>query len=152
MVGDRTTIQVSVELWGWLNGRKRPGESFDDVLRRELPVEAGGASADGGGQSTTEVDGTAEAVAPDLEGGGGQVWYRCGYCGTVFEVSGALVAHVEESHSEAMVHPGMDADHDVIVPDEETGPYHCPDCDLSLDDWETFVTHNEREHGRGDDG
>jgi DNA-binding transcriptional LysR family regulator len=33
-----TNIQVSQEVWTALNRQKRPGESFDDVLRRELGV------------------------------------------------------------------------------------------------------------------
>jgi len=33
-----TTIQVSSETWQYLNRQKRPGESFDDVLRRELGI------------------------------------------------------------------------------------------------------------------
>ena len=31
---ETTTIQVSVETYQWLNSQKRPGESFEDVLRR----------------------------------------------------------------------------------------------------------------------
>jgi len=31
-----TNIPVSDEVWRELNSRKNPGDSFDDVLRREL--------------------------------------------------------------------------------------------------------------------
>ena len=31
-----TTITISDEMWSYLNRQKRPGDSFDDVLRREL--------------------------------------------------------------------------------------------------------------------
>lgn len=34
-----TNIAVSNEVWTALNSRKRPGESFDDVLRRELGLD-----------------------------------------------------------------------------------------------------------------
>lgn len=34
MTPETTNIQVSVENWQWLNGLKRPNESFDDVLTR----------------------------------------------------------------------------------------------------------------------
>lgn len=33
---DTTTIEISVENWQRLNGRKRPGESFNDVVSRLL--------------------------------------------------------------------------------------------------------------------
>ncbi|SFH04881.1 hypothetical protein SAMN04488063_0001 [Halopelagius inordinatus] len=32
----RTTISVSVETRNWLFNLKEPGDSYDDVLRREL--------------------------------------------------------------------------------------------------------------------
>jgi predicted CopG family antitoxin len=35
-----TNIQISNTVWRELNGRKQPGESFDDVLRRELGLPA----------------------------------------------------------------------------------------------------------------
>lgn len=35
-----TNIAVSDQVWSELNSRKRPGESFDDVLRRVLNIEA----------------------------------------------------------------------------------------------------------------
>jgi uncharacterized C2H2 Zn-finger protein len=143
MSDDRTTIQVSVDLWRWLNRRKRPGESFDDVLRRELDVDA--TAIDGGAGEATGDAGDAEGASDRR---GQRTWYRCGYCGTVFEVAGALAAHVEENHSEATIHAGLDVDHDVIVPDDADDAHRCPDCDLSFEDWEEFVAHNEREHGR----
>jgi predicted CopG family antitoxin len=31
-----TTIQVKVETWKELNGRKEPGQSFDDVIQELL--------------------------------------------------------------------------------------------------------------------
>lgn len=34
--GERTNIEIDVETWRYLNGKKQPGDSFDDVLRREL--------------------------------------------------------------------------------------------------------------------
>lgn len=34
-----TSIKVSEEVWQHLNGQKRLGDSFDDVLRRELGLE-----------------------------------------------------------------------------------------------------------------
>lgn len=34
MGDDTTNIQLSVRNWRWLNGMKRPNESFDDVLTR----------------------------------------------------------------------------------------------------------------------
>jgi len=33
-----TNIQVTDAVWSELNSRKKPGESFDDVLRRELGI------------------------------------------------------------------------------------------------------------------
>jgi len=39
MRDDRTTMQVSVDCWQYINERKRPGESMDDVLRRELGID-----------------------------------------------------------------------------------------------------------------
>lgn len=36
---DGTNIRVSETVWRHLNSQKRPGESFDDVLRRELGLE-----------------------------------------------------------------------------------------------------------------
>lgn len=52
-----TNIAVSETVWTELNGRKRPGESFDDVLRRVLDVEP---------DDGTEADDTADSV--DLVG------------------------------------------------------------------------------------
>lgn len=36
MANDGTNIRVSDEMWERLNRRKRPGESFNDVLERLL--------------------------------------------------------------------------------------------------------------------
>lgn len=33
------TLRVSEETWTLLNQRKRPGDSFDDVIRREVAVD-----------------------------------------------------------------------------------------------------------------
>jgi negative regulator of replication initiation len=33
-----TTVEVSEEVWRYLNSLKGPGDSFDDVLRRELDI------------------------------------------------------------------------------------------------------------------
>ncbi|MDJ1434243.1 antitoxin VapB family protein [Halostagnicola sp. A-GB9-2] len=40
MADDITTVQISTETWRELNGRKNPGETFDDVIQRLL--EEGG--------------------------------------------------------------------------------------------------------------
>jgi hypothetical protein len=67
MPSDTTTIEVKVETWKALNRRKEPGESFDDVLRRELSIRpAGGESKT---QRDTHTAGTADEVAlpDDLE-------------------------------------------------------------------------------------
>lgn len=39
MTDDTTTIQIDVQTWQQLNSRKQPGESFDDVIQRELNDE-----------------------------------------------------------------------------------------------------------------
>lgn len=36
MADDRTNIEISHTNWERLNGRKQPGESFDDVIGRLL--------------------------------------------------------------------------------------------------------------------
>jgi predicted CopG family antitoxin len=33
------TLRVSEETWTMLNQRKRPGDSFDDVIRREVSAD-----------------------------------------------------------------------------------------------------------------
>lgn len=40
---DTTSIKVSAETWSALNGLKSPGDSFDDVIKRELDIEDDGA-------------------------------------------------------------------------------------------------------------
>lgn len=35
-MGETTTIQVESDTWRELNGRKEPGETFDDVIQRLL--------------------------------------------------------------------------------------------------------------------
>ena len=47
---ERTTITVSDDVWRYLHGRKDRGESFDDVLRRELGLPGEG------GESESEHD------------------------------------------------------------------------------------------------
>jgi len=39
MNDDRTTIWVSDDTWSKLNARKNRGDSFDDVIRRELGLD-----------------------------------------------------------------------------------------------------------------
>jgi len=39
-----TNIAVSDEVWMELNSRKQPGDTFDEVLRRELGLESGDAN------------------------------------------------------------------------------------------------------------
>jgi hypothetical protein len=66
-----TNIAVSEEVWTELNHRKKPGDSFDDVLRRELglveqapesdPVDAV-AAAINIGRTDTERDANREVV------------------------------------------------------------------------------------------
>jgi hypothetical protein len=36
--GDTTNIEVKTDTWRWLNARKQPGDSFDDVLTRVLGI------------------------------------------------------------------------------------------------------------------
>jgi negative regulator of replication initiation len=43
---DGTNIRVSEPVWTYLNSQKRPGESFDDVLRRVLELDDGAATAE----------------------------------------------------------------------------------------------------------
>lgn len=38
---ETTTIEISTENWSWLNKRKEPGESFNDVLDRLRTGEGG---------------------------------------------------------------------------------------------------------------
>lgn len=35
-MADKTTIEIKTETWRQLNGRKQPGDSFDDVITRLL--------------------------------------------------------------------------------------------------------------------
>jgi len=58
MRDDRTTVQVSTEVWQYLNRQKQPGESMDDVLRRELEI---GDDREGeADQEDVEADGSGE--------------------------------------------------------------------------------------------
>lgn len=73
MRDDRTTMQVSVESWQYINERKRPGESMDDVLRRELGIDDDrdkgddqeGVEADGSGERTYKAGEMVMRDAPD---------------------------------------------------------------------------------------
>lgn len=58
MRDDRTTMQVSVDCWQYINERKRPGESMDDVLRRELGIDDD--RDEGDDQEDVEADGSGE--------------------------------------------------------------------------------------------
>lgn len=60
MVEDRTTIQVSSEVWRWLNSKKEPGESFDAVIKRELGIDndSEDVEADGSGEETYQAGDT----------------------------------------------------------------------------------------------
>jgi len=58
MSEDTTTVQVSVETWQYLNRQKRPGESMDDVLCRELGLDDD--RDDGDDQEDVEADGSGE--------------------------------------------------------------------------------------------
>lgn len=45
--GETTTIEIGPDTWRFLNAKKQPGDSFDDVLQRELGI---GSSDSGTGQ------------------------------------------------------------------------------------------------------
>jgi hypothetical protein len=45
-MADGTNIRVTEAVWTYLNAQKRPGESFDDVLRRVLDLEDEAATAE----------------------------------------------------------------------------------------------------------
>jgi predicted CopG family antitoxin len=38
-MSDKTTIQVSTEIWKELNKKRLPGESFDDVIEKVLEAQ-----------------------------------------------------------------------------------------------------------------
>jgi len=40
MAEDTTTIEVKKSTWQELNALKEPGDSFDDVIRRELDLSS----------------------------------------------------------------------------------------------------------------
>jgi len=53
---DRTTIWISDELWAELNARKDRGDTFEDVIWRELEDDR-----DDADQEDVEADGSGEA-------------------------------------------------------------------------------------------
>jgi hypothetical protein len=63
-----TNIAVSDEVWTALNSRKRPGESFDDVLRRLLAVEGDDSVEGSGGKDTPRTHAGADVSKLDLPG------------------------------------------------------------------------------------
>lgn len=60
MTRDVTTIEIKTDTWKELNGRKEPGESFDDVVRRAL-----GLDDDRGEESEPEIRTPAEPTERD---------------------------------------------------------------------------------------
>lgn len=62
-----TTIHVSDEVWQYLNGEKRPGESFDDVLRRELGLTH--AATDAGDKANVTIESASDARQTSGESG-----------------------------------------------------------------------------------
>lgn len=73
-MADKTTIQVSGDLWQELNRRKQPGDTFEDVLRRELGLtnesnDNDSRKREATGAETADVqlhgDGVPEGVDPD---------------------------------------------------------------------------------------
>jgi len=62
MPENRTTVQVSVKTWQYLNSRKHPGESMDEVLQRELGIED-----DRDEQQNSEADGGDPRIPPDAD-------------------------------------------------------------------------------------
>ena len=70
MADDSTTVQVSTETWKELNGRKQPGESFDDVIRRELGLGDEADEPNGAIDKSDErqtADGVGAVDEPDAE-------------------------------------------------------------------------------------
>lgn len=66
-------IRVSEENWLTLNGSKRPGESFDDVVTRlldQVEEKSPELVADGGVTSPFPIAGSAEKVLVDTHGAG----------------------------------------------------------------------------------
>lgn len=62
MADETTTLQVKTQTWKDLNGRKEPGETFDDVIRRLLEGDKRDAAMK---SAPTE---TPDAAEPDLPG------------------------------------------------------------------------------------
>jgi len=58
MPEDTTTVQVSVDTWQYLNRRKGPGDTMDDVIRRELGLDDDRDDEDD--QEDVEADGSGE--------------------------------------------------------------------------------------------
>lgn len=59
-MAETTTIEITKSRWKELNGRKEPGDSFDDVIRRLLEEDQGD---DVDAQKAGETDG-----GDDVEG------------------------------------------------------------------------------------
>lgn len=53
-MAETTTIEISRENWQRLSGRKRPGDSFDDVITRLL--ESGDDAQEGAGPDEIEAE------------------------------------------------------------------------------------------------
>jgi hypothetical protein len=54
--GETTNIEVKTDTWRWLNARKQPGDSFDDVLQRELGIGSSDAAQTGGEDTSPRVE------------------------------------------------------------------------------------------------
>ena len=62
---DTTTIQVKVDTYQALNGRKLPGESFDDVIQRLLSDDGSAAEPDAGDAHAATTPASGEHAPPD---------------------------------------------------------------------------------------
>lgn len=71
-MGETTTIQISEDNWQALSARKRPGDSFNDVISRLLE---GGESAESG-------------ASADVSDGEGQS-VECHHCGYEWDYTGS---------------------------------------------------------------
>lgn len=62
-----TTVEVSDEVWRHLNSLKAPGDSMDDVLRRELDIgDSGGRSSARQPPQLDAEDRVAESAEPEI--------------------------------------------------------------------------------------
>lgn len=66
-MAETTTIEVSRENWQGLNSRKRPGDSFDDVVSRLLKAEG----------------------STDQEAGADEIGAECDHCEHTWNYGGA---------------------------------------------------------------